>query len=530
MGLIAAMSQSSKNVLQKVAEAALELTGADSAGISVLETNEGAPIFRWRATAGKYLPFGGATMPRNFSPCGVVLDRNATQLMSDPVKAWPYIADLPNRIYELLLVPFYRDDCAVGTVWAVTHRDNKHFDSEDARLVGSISNFAAAAVEALASLEALDAANKDKERFFAVLSHELRTPLTPALLTSTQMQQDESLPASVREDARLIQRNIEIETRLIDDLLDVSRIASGKIELKREFLALHELLSECVAMHRAAAEGKNVQLVTNFAAKRDVVSGDPMRLRQVFSNLLGNAIKFTPDRGRITLVTGDKPDGIEIEVRDTGVGIDPAILPNIFEPFEQGGRSVTRQYQGLGLGLAIAKGFVIAHGGRITAQSHGNGRGTTLRVSLPTVNEVKAIASVVQHPMPDAQSELHILLVEDHEDSRLAMSRLLRKLDYHVETAGTVTEALTIFDRGKFDLLISDVGLPDGSGLDLMRQIRSKRMIDGIALTGYGSSDDIERTLRAGFALHLTKPIRFDELQNAVKQMAAKKAAKPLMI
>jgi CheY-like chemotaxis protein/anti-sigma regulatory factor (Ser/Thr protein kinase) len=274
-----------------------------------------------------------------------------------------------------------------------------------------------------------------------------------------------------------------------------------------------------------AAPGREraVHIDLQLGAGRHVVSGDPSRLRQVFSNLLSNAVKFTPDGGRVTITTRDVGDRIRVEVRDTGVGIDAAVLPHVFDPFEQGGRKMTRQYGGLGLGLAIAKGLVDAHGGRIAAESDGTGRGTTMSVTLPTVIAPLPLAAAPESPVERVPAEvaLNILLVEDHEDSRSAMTRLLRTLRHRIESASSVNDALSVAWRFDFDLLISDIGLPDGSGLDLMRTLSARQPVRGIALTGYGSAADIAEALDAGFIMHLTKPVRVDELKDAVRRVGA---------
>jgi signal transduction histidine kinase len=341
--LVRTLAGAPATVFQKLVDLALQLTGADSAGISVFEMEGENRIFRWRATAGAFARFTGGTMPRDSSPCGVVLDRNATQLMADPVRQWPYMAGLQPGIAEVLLVPFYEGATPVGTVWVVAHSEAKRFDAEDVRVVSSLAQFASAAVQSAGQREALETANRSKDQFLAVLSHELRTPLTPVLMTAQAMQDDESLSAAVRDHARMIGRNIEIETALIDDLLDVSRAATGKVELHTQLFNLHDLLRECAAMVRPAPGRPAVRVEPQLEARRPIVSGDPTRLRQVFCNLLSNAVKFTPDGGQITIRTTDAEQRIRIDVADNGVGIEPAALARIFEPFQQGSRDVTRQ-------------------------------------------------------------------------------------------------------------------------------------------------------------------------------------------
>lgn len=401
--------------------------------------------------------------------------------------------------------------------------------------------------------EEAEAANRAKDRFIAVLSHELRTPLSPALMVAAAMAGDASLPPSVREDAQLIKRNIELQTRLIDDLLDVTRIANGKLSLSLRDVDAPALLSECVALCRAEADAKQVHVTLDPRSAGHTLRGDPMRLQQVFCNLLKNAVKFTPAGGSVVirmegddttedgaaraehsglrteqrsaaasfsqpLVVGPQPappcPSLRVTVSDTGIGVDPKLLARMFDAFEQGGKSVTRSFGGLGLGLAICKGIVEAHGGRITAGSDGAGKGTTVTVELPTVAAPPTGVPRAAPPRDaDSSPALRILLVDDHEDTLRAMSRLLRKLRHRVTAAGSMTDALSAANADVFDVVISDVGLPDGTGLDLMRQLRARCPMTGIAVTGYGAEADVQDTREAGFSAHLTKPVDFQKLE-----------------
>lgn len=361
-------------------------------------------------------------------------------------------------------------------------------------------------------------ANAVKDRFLAVLSHELRTPLTPALITAINLQDDVNLPAMVREEAGIIRRNIEVEVRLIDDLLDFTRIASGKVEFRSTAVNIHELISECTFANRDKSIGKNgVGFNLELSAVNTFVHGDPARLQQVLTNLVSNAFKFTLS-GKVTVATSNAAAGwMAIEVRDTGRGIAAEVMPHIFDAFEQGGRDITREHAGLGLGLAIAKGFVEAHGGKIEAASSESG--TTMKVLLPTIPAPEQMAQ--EHVQsPAAVRQLAILLVEDHEDSLRALSRILGK-HHVVSTATSVREALAVAERSRFDLLISDLGLPDGSGADIMRYFNAHRPIQGIALTGFGTASDVSETKGAGFAIHLTKPVQIADLMEAVNTVAA---------
>jgi CheY-like chemotaxis protein len=257
------------------------------------------------------------------------------------------------------------------------------------------------------------------------------------------------------------------------------------------------------------------------------VRADPGRLQQVFWNLIRNAIKFTPAEGQIHIRTSnDRAGWVRIEVCDTGIGIRAELLPQLFRTFEQGNQSITRQYGGLGLGLAISKAIVELHGGTIEAASDGEGRGSTFTVELPLCP-----ASAAQSPPANSrlgssqqsqscQRKLRILLVEDHEHTAKVLSRLLAGFEHDVKTASTVASAKKLADAADFDLVISDLGLPDGNGMELMRYLRGTHELPGIALSGFGMDDDIRRSLEAGFARHLTKPIDLQQLQAAIDHVA----------
>jgi signal transduction histidine kinase/ActR/RegA family two-component response regulator len=399
---------------------------------------------------------------------------------------------------------------------------DKNLDSMLTVIGGQVGQFLhrmSAEQQLKAARDSAEKANRAKDRFLAMLSHELRMPLSPALLIATAMAADQHLPNDVRDDARTIQRNIQLQTRLIDDLLDLSRIENAKLALQVEPLDVHELLRDCVLICDGDAKTKGVDVACDLTARRHGVSGDPFRLRQVVCNLLKNAIKFTPGGGRIVLGTADSADHrVAITVTDTGIGATPEVLLKMFDPFEQGGRA--RESQGLGLGLTICKGFVEAHGGTIDATSDGPGHGMTITVRLRSIAHTAAPRPGPEHGSagPRQQRPLSILLVDDHADTLRAMSRLLRRLEHRVITADCVRSALDAAETNDFDLLISDVGLPDGSGTALMKELVKRRPVKGIALTGYGTESDIRQTREAGFFAHLTKPIDFDQLQSAILQ------------
>ena len=400
-------------------------------------------------------------------------------------------------------------------------------------------------------------ANQAKDKFLAVLSHELRTPLNPISLTINSILGKTKETDELRHDLELIRHYVGLEARLIDDLLDVMRIARGKMPLRSEQTHVHRLVEQAVAVCDADLSAKSLALRLDLQAGRHQIQGDPNRLRQVFWNLIKNAVKFTPVGGSITIRSrNEATDWLVIEVADTGIGIDPTVLPRIFDAFQQGDATITRQFGGLGLGLAICNGVVEGHGGNLSAHSDGLGKGTTFTVRLGALVASSSASSVgagspptalvspsprpfAAHirpieaepdrasrrtnspvgPLPVAGSP-RVLVVEDEPATIRLMVRLLKGLGYQVTAAETVAEATRCVDDGSqhFDLIVSDIGLPDGTGLDLMRRVRATGgATPAIALTGYGTDEDIEQSRLAGFSAHMTKPIDFNQLESLIR-------------
>jgi light-regulated signal transduction histidine kinase (bacteriophytochrome) len=369
--------------------------------------------------------------------------------------------------------------------------------------------------------KAEESAARAKDQFLAVLSHELRTPLSPVLTVASALEADKRLPKDAQEMMRIIQRNIELETRLIDDLLDLTRISKGKLVLNMETVDLHSLIEHTQEVCEADLEAKGIKVNFTLAAYAHHVQGDPARLQQVMWNILKNAIKFTPPGGTIDIESRNRNSGlVVVEVTDNGVGIDPQVLPRIFNAFEQGGRTVTSRHGGLGLGLAIAKTMIELHQGKISASSGGKGHGAMFAIELPTVLAPQSATEQTSiAPVAIAESgRLNILLVEDHKDTARVMSRLLGQ-DYEVQIADSIATARALAAKTAFDLVISDLGLPDGNGNDLMRELREQHRLKGIALTGWGMENDIRSSKEAGFACHLTKPVNFRSLTAAIRNV-----------
>lgn len=365
-------------------------------------------------------------------------------------------------------------------------------------------------------------ANQAKDVFLATLSHELRTPLTPVLLTASSLEGDETVPEEFRSQFSLIRSNIELESRLIDDLLDITKIAHGKFSVRFQNVDLNDLLSTSLEIVRAEFEEKKIMVGLDAMAHSSVVRADPARLQQVFWNLLKNAIKFTPPGGNISIRTSNpNPQSVAIEIQDTGIGISPEFIDEVFQPFQQGATTGKPQYGGLGLGLSISKSIIEVHGGAITVASDGPKSGTTFTVQLPvSVGEVKTKRE--RSGSVERVASRHILLVEDHEPTRTVLSRLLQKDGHQVQAVGSCEEALDAAQAQSaaepFQSLICDLGLPDGSGLDLAPKLKAILPdLVSIALSGFGTDDDMRHSRDAGFAAHLVKPVSIQELRHTLE-------------
>jgi PAS domain S-box-containing protein len=428
-------------------------------------------------------------------------------------------------IRHIQAVETVRVNAAGEAQWVVgTNLDITARKEDEERLKQLVALAERRSGELAAAKSAAEAANNAKDHFLAVLSHELRTPLTPVLAMSMMLEGEPGLAPAHREMIQTIRRNVELEARLIDDLLDITRITRNKLELNVRRVDVHKKIENVIAICADDAAAKSISVKAKLQAASHNIDGDPARLQQVIWNLLKNATKFTPDSGEICISTSNPAPGrLRITVSDTGIGIDPEALPRIFDAFEQGGREVTRRFGGLGLGLAIAKALVEMHGGTIAAYSPGIGRGATFCVEVNAVEPEAAASPQPQTPQLP-QIRCRILLVEDHQDTRRVMARLLRNMGCTVEAVESIADALNRVAAQQFDLLISDIGLPDGSGTELMQRVKGSGM-RGIALSGYGMDEDLARSAQAGFDVHLTKPVNIDELAAVIRRVLGQEAA-----
>ena len=366
---------------------------------------------------------------------------------------------------------------------------------------------------------AVEAANRTKDNFLAMLSHELRTPLTPVLAALDGLEMLPSHSEESKASLAMIRRNVELESQLIDDLLDLTRIARDKLQLKFEQIDAHQAIANVVDICKMEANARKIRVHLNLRAGAHHVSADTAKFQQIIWNLLKNAIKFTNENGEIAISsTNQSPQVLAISVRDTGIGMEPEIMERIFNPFEQGDQSLHRRFGGLGLGLTISKSLAEAQGGTLVARSEGHDLGSTFILTMNTVPPPQRHA-IEPDIAPVEARGLRILLVDDHQDTCTALERLLVRRGHLVAAAHNVRSAMEAAANNQFDLLISDIALPDGTGTELMRFIRAMRPVRGIAISGFGMNGDIEKSLSAGFSEHLVKPLKLEKLEAAIDRV-----------
>jgi PAS domain S-box-containing protein len=364
--------------------------------------------------------------------------------------------------------------------------------------------------------DAAETANKAKDQFLAMLSHELRTPLTPVLATLNLWEASEEVPQSLQSDVQMLRRSIELEARIIDDLLDLTRIARGMLSFSPENTDVHSLVEFLVGLSQSEFQNKELRVTLQLEARRHHVHTDAARLQQVVWNILRNAIKFTEQGGAVTIATSnDAQNDIVIAISDSGIGMTPETLSKLFVPFEQADPTRNRRYGGLGLGMAISNALVELLEGHLQAESAGLGKGSTFTVRFPTTDPT-AQNSETEHAPRTSRDKMRLLLVEDHVDTARALARLLENRGYKIETVLSVAAGLEAVERGQFDLLLCDLGLPDGTGIDFIEKVRENRKTPAIALTGFGMQEDVERAQHAGFDAHLTKPVNLQKLETTM--------------
>ncbi|MEP7016305.1 MAG: ATP-binding protein [Verrucomicrobiota bacterium] len=380
-------------------------------------------------------------------------------------------------------------------------------------------------------LTTLELAGQAKDEVISVLSHELRTPLTAisSMVDLIEMENglmdaedpEKGAPHVNRSAVTLIRRNAQNLVRLINDLLDLNHIAKGALHLNLEAVNVHEIIDFAVKNLESQRKTKGIELHLDLQAQRPYIRADALKLEQIITNLVSNALKFTPEGGFVAVATRNEADWqLLIDVTDTGIGIAKPALPRIFSPFEQGDSSIHPRFGGLGLGLAIARSLIEAHDGSLEAASLGLNRGAKFTARFKVDDSLFGKRLEIAYENPNSATALRILLVEDNEEARLCVGSLLESEGYSVETAKDMRTAFALNKRNTFDLLITDLGLPDGSGRDLLQEMRvTAPHLEGIAVSGYGSPHDIRETKEAGYLAHLVKPVAFPKLHTAIKTL-----------
>ena len=423
---------------------------------------------------------------------------------SSPPESFDVLEFADGRVFERYSKLQQIDNWTAGRVWSfrdITERKRAEEKLEAAKT-------------------AAEKASKAKDDFLALLSHELRTPLTPALAAASYLAEHEDLLPEFREEVTAIWSNVQLEARLIDDLLDLTRITRGKIELRREAIDAHRLLRDAIQIAQKDLLEKQIEVVMELDATRHHVWADPVRIQQVLWNLINNAVKFTNQKGRITIRSSNGGKRFLLEIADTGIGVEPEQQSRIFKAFEQGEPSITRQFGGLGLGLTISKTLLDLHGGTIGVQSQGKNLGSTFRVTLDVVDAPVAASTNASGGEAGTSRSIQVLIVDDHADTRRILSRLLSKCGHKVATADSAQSALKLLETDRFDALISDIRLPDSSGYELVREAKQRQPLKGIALSGFGAEEDVRRSIEAGFDYHLTKPVSFQDLRSLLQKIA----------
>ncbi|MBD2104099.1 GAF domain-containing protein [Leptolyngbya sp. FACHB-261] len=447
------------------------------------------------------------------------------ETLANRIACYPHLAHIYSR-YDFdswMSLPLVVEGKSVGGM-LLSFKEFKQLSQDEREFILALSRQCAQAISRAQSYEAernaraeAEQANRVKDEFLAVLSHELRTPLNPILGWSKLLQNQKHDNATLTRGLQTIERNAKLQTQLIEDLLDVSRILRGKLSLNVAPVDLKPTLEAAMETVRLAAEAKAIQIQTQLNPTVGCVSGDADRLQQVVWNLLSNAVKFTPRGGQVQITLEQIDSQAQIQVSDTGKGITPEFLPYIFERFRQADSKTTREFGGLGLGLAIVRQLVELHGGTVQVDSAGEGQGTTFTVRLPLlpgkVKNVKDEKDNLQSLASRANplQGVRILVVDDETDARELLVFVLEQAGAIVAEVTSVAEALQTFEQTNFDLLISDIGMPEMDGYMLMKQVRAleaeAKKIPAIALTAYAGDFNQQQALQAGFQKHISKPV-----------------------
>lgn len=525
--LASVMAHSPREILQTLTDEALDLCRAGSAGISIIEDEGEDQIFRWHALSGALSSHLWGTTPRNFSPCGTVVDRNSVLLMSHPERHFRYFADVRPEIVEALLIPFTINSRTIGTVWVVMHDEEHKFDLEDERLLIDLGTFAAAAYSLRTALDASKDIDRRKDEFLATVAHELRNPLS-AIRTAAeyirvrlQVTGEPQLNAMIE----VAQRQLKSMSRIVDDLLDMARIRLGKVELRKERVTVDTIIQQGVDSARPIIDSSRHRLKISLPAQPLWVQGDPMRLTQIVSNLLNNAAKYTLAGGNIEINVERVGDEAVIRIRDNGIGIADAMQRKVFDLFAQEDSTLERSQGGLGIGLTVVRRLAELHGGEVAVRSDGVGKGSEFIVRLPLAVDTLEMNHSPQPVDAVAGSRaLRILVVDDNVDSADSLALLLTSYGHEVRAAYDGSSALLIAQSFRPEVALQDVSMPDMDGYEVARKFRElphTKHAALIALTGFTREEDARKAHLAGFDHHLGKPVDFEVLHEVLRSISS---------
>ena len=522
------LARSPLGIFQKMAEAALRLCRAHAAGVSLLETINGEEVLRTRAVAGSSAPRVGSLSPREFSPGGVAIELQSVQLFTRPERYFTYLQSWP-RIAEALTAPFFVDGRPAGTLWVSVQDDSRELDAEDARLLTSLAKFAGAACR-IAALdrdgimrEAAAETDRGRNAFLATLAHELRNPLAPIRNALQIMRDAENDLSTVAAARNMIERQLKHMVRLIDDLVDVSRLMQGRLALRTERIDLGTAVQGALATTRPLLEGRQQQVNVEVPSIPIYVEADLARLSQVFVNLLVNAAKYSARGQQIDVTAETDGQRAVVTIADHGIGISPHLLTRIFDLFPQASQSEGAVQNGLGIGLTLVKRLVELHDGSVEARSDGQDEGSRFIVSLPIADAPSGMIPHQERDMTEPPARIRpfkILVADDNKDSARSLEIMLRLDGHEVQTAGDGLEALEIAERFHPDLILLDIGMPRLDGYATAHQLKLRPWAANtrlFALTGWGQDEDKRRAREAGFDFHLVKPVDPELLSRAME-------------
>jgi PAS domain S-box-containing protein len=567
-GKMLASSLDLREILQAVTDAATHLSAAEFGAFFYNTTDDNGDVYQLYTLSGAPREaFEGFGKPRPTALFGPTFRGEAPIRIADVLKDARYgtmaphygmpKGHLPVRSYLAAAVRCRSGEVLGGLFFG--HSQPGVFTERSERVIAGVASQAGIALDNARLYETAQKAAEErktlldseraarsaaerlsdlKDEFLATLSHELRTPLNSILGWTQVLRTVPGKEADVLKGLEVIERNARMQTKLIDDLLDMSRISSGKLRLDIQPLHPATFVEAAVETVRPGAAAKGIRLDVLLDPSAGPISGDPARLQQVVWNLLSNAIKFTPKNGKVQVLLQRVSSHVEITVADTGAGIRPELIPQLFERFRQGDASTTRQHGGLGLGLSIVKQLVELHGGSVRVSSAGDGQGTTAIVQLPlTVVRADIDGDHREHPgtpgplaprvLAQELAGLKVLVVDDHADARELICRVLEDSAATVTAAASAVEAVALVESARPDVLVSDIGMPDIDGYELLRRVRALGPQRGghvaaIALTAFARSEDRTRALRAGFQVHVSKPVDAAELIATVASVAGR--------